>query len=348
MNAYRYLSGVGLATLMLSLAACQDDESVMMPDDTPFRVNIGVIPLQGMEVPFDGPSRAFNPMTPDKENKIKSLSVIQFDSEGNLRKLDGDKRYLFQDLYSVTNPNGISRVTNSDMPSLEKLKAEKVTRTCIIANIDEPTLRSYLFPRGTDDPVNLTEFLNIKFRLPFVTPADIKEDESKELGHVNDVYMFGDYEGIVPKEGFTIGLGRIVSRMEVHLTHEDGSDFKPTDKFYAAVDHMESSAYFSPARNSPHDHYADAKPYLLDEQHISQQTGGGMVYLYAGPHVGQVDVPTRLRVWCVDTELAGDYVPTFDDECGEVILGDSPDTKNYNLNRNTIYRFEVKFTRKSD
>jgi len=301
--------------------------------------------MQGVEIPFDGPSRAYNPMTPDKENKIKTLCVIQFDSEGNLRKLDGDKRYLFKDFHDVFNPNGLSRVTDADMPSLEKLKSEGSTRTCIIANINEATLRSYLFPQGEDNPVNLEQFLQIKFRLPFVTPADIKEDESKELGHVNDIYMFGDYEGIVPAEGFTIGLGRIVSRLEIHLTHEDGSVFKSTDKFYAAVDDMESSAYFSPAQNSPHDHYADDKPYLLDEQHISQQTGGGIVYLYAGPHVGTVTNPTRLRIWCVDTELAGDYVPTFEDKSSEVILGDDPENKKYNLNRNTIYRFEVKFQR---
>lgn len=345
MNTYKQLFHLGWTALMLCLAACHDS-SLTSDDPIPFRVHIGTIPLQGVEVPFDSPSRAYNPMTPDKENMIKSLCVFQFDTEGNLRKLDGDNRYLYQDFYDVTHPNGISSVTDKDMPSLKELASDKATRTCIIANIDEVTLRSYLFPRGTDDPVNLSEFLDIQFRLPFVTPADIKEDESKELGHVNDIYMFGDYEGIVPKEGFTVGLGRIVTRLEIYLTHEEGSEFKPTDKFYAAVDHMESSAYFSPAKNSPHNHYADDKPYPLNEHHISQQTGGGIVYLYAGPHVGPINDPTRLRVWCVDTELTGDYEPTLDDPSGEVILGDDPQNKNYQLNRNTIYRFEVKFTRK--
>ncbi len=345
---------------MLALAACSDAPDLGMDLDIDQTYDDGnlfhltVAPMVGEEVASE--SRAYNSMTPDRENMIQSLFVLQFDSEGNMRRMDNGQRYLYQDFITYTSTRGVSMVTEQNMPDLVLMSSSSEMHTCIIANADYDKMIALLFPTGDQDkPVTWEEFQELQFELSFATDEDIEKDSTLERGHLTKTLMFGYYKGVISKTGFTLGLGRIVSRIQVNFIPENTAYVSEDMFFFGAMHNVERSSYFFvPSNDSPHNHLPDGEIFMLDSKYIDFTENGGTITYYTAPHVGSSikseEDATIMNLWCVrgtwdETENAyvvtEDSWPTWDDSHISIILGSDPANGDYSLNRNTIYQYDV-------
>lgn len=360
------------------LVGCSDDTDMgfdfsdpaeeTYEDGCSFHISAAPYTIEGEETEYD--SRAYNTMTPDRENMIQSLFVLQYDNEGNLQLMDNGKRYLYHNFVDIVSAaHGVSMVTEENMPELAFMSSAFEMNTCLIANADFDKMYALIFPTGDENaPVTWEQFQQIQFELSFATDTDILEDGSLERGHLTKVLMFGYYYGVVPSKGFTLALGRIVSRIQVNFTADNNQRVGQEMLFFGAMHNVERSSYFFvPTEDSPHDHLDDGEIFLLDESHIDFTSTGGMITYYVGPHVGpnikDKEDATAMNIWCVRGEwvapqydangdlvagtgcysLPADKWPTWEEKHHTILLGTDPKSGDYSLNRNTIYNYNVTF-----
>lgn len=338
-----------------------DDLNLSLPnedlDGSAFCITIAPYEIAGEEVPYDEDnSRAYNSMTPDRENMIQNLVVLQFDTEGLMRRMDDGKRYLYHNFVDGSHLHGVSKVTETQMPELVRMSSSETMHTCLIANADFTTLHGLLFKDGDEDnPVNWTEFQEVQFDLSFASDTEINDDNTLERGHLTKALMFGYYDGVVSKTGFTLALGRILSRIQVAFSTNNNMFVGDDLIFFAAMHNVELSSYFFvPTEETPHNHDEDGTIYELDRNYIDFTENAGTIFYYTAPHIGtniEEKDATAMNLWCVHGEwnpetqkyeVSQENWPRWEDKHITIILGNDPDHGDYALNRNTIYTYDIK------
>lgn len=331
------------------------DPGAVSPVCAAYRISARVLPMAGGEAAPG--SRALLPMTPEEENMIRTIAVLQFDSEDNLVLVaDGERPgsesyYYFRNLTEDEDtPNG------TPSPELDNVRLQsgdgQRTTICLIANMTEAQIAELILKDDGRTRVQLSDFRRKTVDIGnILTEEDGAGDRNENIGHVKQIYMFGYYEGVLPgtESGLSIYLGRIIARIEVNFTIDDPEDLKK--KFYIGLANMETKAYVFPGAQSPNaeDAWLDMKPTERSEE---IRTGACQFYFYAAPHSTDVsDKATRLQIWYVDEGT----VPSDDNVSATILLCNNPDTKpedamegDYYLNRNSIYHANIHLSEKRD
>lgn len=332
-------------------------------------LNLGASPLENEEVVPN--SRAIVPMAPEVENPMKSIAVIQFDSEGTMLQLNETNHPFFHyiDLTSENNPTGqISTELNV------KLYAMKDTRVCVIANVDEQKIRELTFNDAENRNYIWNEFRVNTIDIPYIL-EEINGGQS--VGHVEEIYMFGYFEGEINEQGMavsgtnvkqlSIAMSRLISRMEMYIKLGDGVTIPNGYRIFLGFTGIEKSAYLVPGAANyltelVHNHVllkpVDRTDIIIEN---SDQSKTSTFYFYLAPHIvkSNSDKVTRFVIWCVPENINKEDLIINEDtdpmpnpaynHC-EIMMCNDPLQENPNvegalwLNRNSLYHVNITLT----
>lgn len=347
-------------TFFVLCGACTQNDSILVdpgvgrPIYATYRIGVRILPMAG-ETDTSG-TRALQPMTPEQENMIRTIAVLQFDSEDNLvlvadaERPGSESYYYFRDLTEDEDtPNG------TPSPELDNVRLQidkQRTTICLIANMTEEQIAGLILKDDGRTRIQLSDFRRKTVDIGnILTEEDGAGDRNENIGHVKQIYMFGYYEGVLPdaESGLSVYLGRIIARIEVNFTLDDPGDLKK--KFYIGLANMETKAYVFPGTQSPNaeDAWLDMMPTERSEE---IKTGAYQFYFYAAPHSTDVaNKATQLQIWYVDEGT----VPSDENVSATVLLCNNPDTEpedamegDYYLNRNSIYHVNIHLSKKRD
>lgn len=290
---------------VMASAACNDDivthEGGIDREAAEVRLSVGI---QKMTPEYARNSRSAYPMSPEQENPMKSLAVIQFDSEGNMLRINKENQshqhFHYIDLTSENNPAG-QITANIDV----KLIAARNTRVCLVANMTEDAIMKLTW-NAEQNRTNLwTEFRLKTVDIPYILNGE-------KVGHVEQVYMYGAFEGDLNTntEGkpvnLSISMARLISRLEMNIKKEKGMVIPSQYRFFLGFTCVEDEAYLVPGaakyiETLVHDHVAIMPNERTD---IIQSLGDGeaaVFYFYMAPHiVKDIKNITKFVIWCVD------------------------------------------------
>lgn len=350
MNKYISLLTAALAALLLS--ACEQMEDAAQGVPATIKVTTAPMTIEGEQVPYG--MRATEPLMPEYENSIYSLAVLVFDkAEGVLHTFPAEsataepKYYKYINLRDA-NGNGLLSTTlpTTDLP----VTAGYEYTVCLIANLAEEVVDSLvdrMFAMGGGAAL-LPEFKEMYVTIPYIM-NDLSTDEDKaEMGHVSEIYMFGYYEGRVDNNAeLSITLGRIIARLEVGLTVDADANTREGYSYYCSLGNVESSARLFPTGVSPGFHLDDiffAVPTLAT-------AGRSTLYFYTAPSSAQTaDDALTLKLWyapegLTEAQLRAQHpTPNAVVQLGNDRPGSSD--RNYLLNRNSVYRFNLNLVNK--
>lgn len=348
-----------LACLLSLCGACTQSDSI--PADNPnepfprvaYKISTRILPMEG-ELVQSG-TRALQPMTPEEENMIRTIAVLQFDSEDNLvpvsEPTQKEQFYYFKDLTEDEDtPNG---ALSPDLDGVILQQSDKKTTVCLIANLSENQVEELTLKDDGKTRVLLSDFRQKTVQIEnMLTAENGAGGNNQNIGHVKNIYMFGYYEGVLPSgdnNKLSIDLGRIIARIEVNFILDNPQEL--TKKFYISLANLETRAYVFPGTQSPN---ADDSWLKMTPTERSQyiKDGSSQFYFYAAPH--SADNPenaTQLQIWYTDTNEADQLE---EKECHTILLCNNPDVEaedamagDYYLNRNSIYHVNVHLTKKT-
>ncbi len=315
-----------------------------------YRIGTRILPMRGEKVVPS--TRALQPMTPEQENMIRTIAVLQFDAEDNLVSLDSENAevfYYFKDLRTEESPNG---TLTPQLDGISLLSGQRTT-VCLVANMTEEQVAA-LTLNDNGSRVQLPDFRDKTVNIGNILSGENVGENSMNIGHVEQIYMFGYYEGELPgleeNKTLSIDLGRIITRIEINFTI-DGKE-KLEKKFYIGLSNMEQEAYIFPGTSSPKDVWLDMPP---TERSGEINSSVYQFYFYAAPHSATTrEEATKLRIWYTDQEPSEDgSLP--DTDCYEILLCNNPDVPDtesiegdYYLNRNSIYHVNIRLTQKQE
>lgn len=351
MKYIKYILVVIAVSLVSGLifTSCSDN----IPDDETGNVSDGSLTIRVSATDFEWGqvpytySRASDPMTPEMENSLKTLAILQFDSEGNLRRELGtaDKPFKYINLVNETTPNG---VLTYDIPLASDEFYHGVNcAICIMANVPEEEVMKVVFTDQENKVnTNLKTFRTEKITIPYVTDPDANDSYGLQIGHVKRIYMFGEYTGDVTSktEQLNIGLGRMISRLEIEIK----SDVNVKDGYglYLGIKNLEQEVYFYHGETSPNNLFTEANPFNILEKGVSGETvdlsKGVKIFFYVAPRMADSkENATSLNFWYTNSTPNPDnpdYVLPLGNHMPGSEVGD------YSLNRNTYYIFNVRLT----
>ncbi len=306
-------------------AACSDDTVEVgareFPAPITVSLNIGQQPAA-----TTGEVRATSPLTPDVENFIYDLWVLQFVTDGKLSQLAKSQHLRIND-------GGTTSVTGLTA-ELYPLKGY----VCIIANRNpgnEKATFADIFDSGTD--TEACEDFDV-FRLTPVT-LDLTAINS---GGVDKVLMCGSWSG-TPTTGqiLSVQLGRMLARLNVTLENETGALFdKPTKKNGLTEDTRLTSTLSNAATRTLLYPTTDANDWAevkqvyttLTDTELSLDTSAyKTIYYYVAPNY---DAPHATTI----------QVTNKNSQTGVIVLGtNAPGSSNRDLNlyQNTIYNYTI-------
>lgn len=341
MNRYNSILQIALSAIFL-LAGCEKADTAADSDarHTTLRVTTVPMTIVGEQVPYD--TRASKPLNPEDENVIYSLAVLVFDeSEGVLHKFDkSGKYYKYIDLKDE-NGNGLlsTKLPIEDFP----VQPDETYTICLVANLSEEQVEKIINDMMADGTAFIHEFEEVSVMIPYVAPD--KADGQLETGHVREIYMFGYYRGEVSAHGeISISLGRIISRLEIAFTIDKELD--PKNTFYMRMNNLESHAHLFPIEKSP------GKYALTGISRVSNLDNKRYtLYFYAAPNSAlDTTRALNLEVWYGPKDLVDlNSITTRHMGYTTIYLcNDQPgvENRNYQLNRNSVYRFNIKLTDK--
>ena len=360
-------------SLAVCLTACVNnpvDESDYNAELVTVSLKLGTLPMENENVVSN--SRATTPMTPEQENPMRSVAVIQFDSDGVMLKLDETNNSFFHyiDLTSDNNPTGqISTELNI------KLYAMQNTRVCVIANVDEQKIKELTFNSAENRNYIWNEFRVNTIDIPYILEDDINGGQS--VGQVEEIYMFGYFEGEINGEGMAVSgtnkkqlsipLSRLISRMEMNIKLAEGVTIPAGYKIYLGFTGIEKSAYLVPGAANyltelVHNHVllkpVDRTDIIIEN---SDQSKTSTFYFYLAPHIvkSNSDKVTRFVIWCVPENINKEDLIINEDtdpmpnpaynHC-EIMMCNDPLQENPNvegalwLNRNSLYHVNITLT----
>lgn len=363
MKTYLRFIQTCLAALLLAACTHESDPTPAAGETHSVTLHVTTAPMQivGEQVPYD--TRAANPLMPQYENSIYSLAVLVFDvAEGVLQPFpaQGIEEQKYYKYINLTDANG-DGVLNTTL-SLESLPVQDNLEytICLIANLPEDQVREIITSRqDVGGAVYLREFKNAYVAIPYV--ENDHHPDGLEIGHVESIYMFGYYEGVVTgltnsagqaTTELSITLGRIISRLEMAFTVDEGVTLDPDKTFYCRMNRLESHARLFPTGVSPG---ADDPENLLIPGVISELSSlnnrQSTIYFYAAPHSAETEEEAMsLDLWYTE-RLTG---PVTEDMLVAAphatiqLCNDQPgvEDRNFFLNRNSVYRFNFNLTNK--
>lgn len=356
-----------LPALLSLCSACTQTEDLPAPGNgqpvyTAYSIATHVLPMSGnLSAPV---SRALEPMTPEEENMIRTVTVLQFDAENNLVPISDKENaavsgsthyYYFKDLTKEdATPNG-TLTPRLDNVGLQYDEGQKTT-VCLVANLSSEEQAKALTLKEDGTRVQLSDFQKKTIEIGnILTEDDGLSGDKANIGHVRQIHMFGHYSGELPpppsspsadKEAtLSISLGRIIARIEVNFTLDNPAEL--TGKFYIGIANMEKEAYIFPGATSPNKgEWLDMKPTERSEE---IKTGNCQLYFYAAPHSAKEKADaTQLKIWYGTEENNLEE----DNPTARILLCNNPDVEDdkaiegdYFLNRNSIYHVNIHLTK---
>lgn len=351
MNYIKYILVVIAVSLVSGLifTSCSDnmpDDGIGNVSDGSLTIRVSATDFEWGQVPYTY-SRASDPMTPEMENSLKTLAILQFDSEGSLRRELGtaDKPFKYINLVNETTPNGVLTY-NITLASNEFYHGENCV-ICIMANVPEEEVMKVVFTDQENKVnTNLKTFRTEKITIPYVTDSSADDSYGLQIGHVKRIYMFGEYTGDVTSETqqLNIGLGRMISRLEIEIKSD--VDVKEGYGLYLGIKNLEKEVYFYHGETSPDNLFTEAVPFNILAKGVSGETvdlsKGVKIFFYVAPRMANNPKDaTSLNFWYTNTEPDSnnpDYTLPLGNHKPGSEVGD------YSLNRNTYYMFYVNLT----
>lgn len=332
------------------------DETPVLSDFT-IRTSLSAMQVGGGK----SSSRSLEPMGPEEENPVKSLAVIQFDSEGNLLRINRNgsgisSYYHFRDFTDGGELPGELSPTLTDISLFSGLSQ---TRVCFIGNMEEEEVEECLYRDGTTTPVGWTDFQNKTVTVNYITSGD-------NVGHVERIYLFGYHEGALSgsgnlDDGTTAGqmsviLSRLIARLEISINLAEDVTLPAGYNIYFRLQNVEEEAYLFldvDRTNYVHRH-SELMPTTNRTDYITG-TDFSTFYFYVAPHLVMSDEveteATRLLIWCTTDDAAN-----LDEEQADakILLCNDPLKETptaagaYWLNRNSIYHVNITLTYEDD
>lgn len=339
---------LAMPVVMLLWAACGEQDFLPEREDNSAVIHVSAAPMTivGEQVPYCG-TRAFQPLRPEYENSIYSLTVLIFDvAEGVLRHFPAEdgQRKLYKYM-NLKNEHG-DGLLNTTLPTEDfPVVAGTEYMVCLIANFSEEQVGEMISSMMDDGTVFFDEFKNYKVEMPYVLTPGEGEDEGLDAGHVRYIYMFGYYRGEVSShDDITISLGRIISRLEIVFTFDE-SNLEKDKSLYVQLENLEQYAHLFPFGKSPGVYLEQGiyKVPTLDE--LKNST----IYLYAAPNsASEENDALCLNMWYVSGNLSLAEVGALEPNAVIHLCNDQPgvEDRNFQLNRNSVYRFNLNLTTK--
>lgn len=352
-----------LAAAMFSACTQQEDIISEIPDARPalcdFTINASVAPMQA--VGSGTSSRSLGPMGPEDENPVKSLAIIQFDSEGNLLQINktaGNPYYHYRDFTDE------GKLPGSLSPELEGVTLYPMsdTRVCFIGNMDEESIQKLIYNEA-NTPVGWSDFQNKTVEIEYDTDI-YKEDGitiNDDIGHVNQIYLFGYYEGDLsgssaPDDGtaasqMSVVLSRLIARLEIGISLREGVELG-NNQIYFRLKNVEKEAYlFLDVDRESYEH--DHIEVVTTNRTQNIKEGHGIFYFYVAPHLVKYDKrenATRILLWCVENAVTDPEKELDEKDAYEVLLCNDPMEESptaagaYWINRNSVYHVQLTLT----
>lgn len=351
MNYMKYILVVVAVSLVSGLicTSCSDN----MPDDETGNVSDGSLTIRVSATDFEWGqvpytySRASDPMTPEMENSLKTLAILQFDSEGSLRRELGtpEKPFKYINLVNETTPNGV--LTYNITFAKDEFYHGVNCAICIMANVPEEEVMKVVFTDHENKVnTNLKTFRTEKIIIPYVTDPSANDSYGLQIGHVKHIYMFGEYTGDVTSETqqLNIGLGRMISRLQIEIKSD--VNVKEGYGLYLGIKNLEQEVYFYHGETSPNNLFTEANPFNILTEGVSGEKvdlkKGVKIFFYVAPRMANNPKDaTSLNFWYTNTEPDSnnpDYTLPLGNHKPGSEVGD------YSLNRNTYYMFYVNLT----
>lgn len=384
-----YLLGY-LYVALFTLVSCSGEREELGEKQEPVLVkvpiHIGQMPMETKNA-LPG-TRSTMPMGPEQENPMRTLAVIQFDSEGNMLEINQDNltdhpHYHFMDLTSPDNPSG---VINASLDNVTLFSSEnRTTRVCLIANERKEGIDSLLWNKQENRRLLWNEFRIRTIEIPYKLPE--KGNDQDSLGHVREIYMYGHYEGELkrnesgsPEVGngqqLSISLARVIARVEMNVKLGAGISIPKGYRIFFGMYNVEQSTYLVPGAakflsdSRKHNHITFAP---VDRTEGLSETAS-TYYFYMAPHIVQDKRSnvTYFAVWCVpESDESGKVTGQRLQEdkinaetngtqpryphvqilmCNDPLTeGDSPSAEGaFWLNRNSIYHVNLTLTYKDE
>lgn len=365
-----YITAI-ICGLAVCLAACTDrQDEVPSAEAKLVKVSLN-LEAQPMETMAENTySRSTVPMAPELENPMKSIAVLQFDSEGNMLQVNGNSYFHYIDLTS-----GGSSVGQTTTQLDVDLFALNDTRVCVIANVDEQRVQE-LLRHDTENRNKLwSEFRLSTIEIPYIL-TDETGDKTR-VGHVEEIFMYGQYEGDINEQGMAVSgihskqlsivMARIISRMEMFIKLGENVRIPDRYRIYLGFTGIEKSAYLVPGVANYITEYVHNHVVLLPSERTdlirSNGTTGTTFYFYLAPHLvvqDHRDRVTKFIIWCVDDDDddpaklvindGTDNIPNPDYNHAEILMCNDPLGENPNvegsfwLNRNSLYHVNITLT----
>ena len=148
------------------------------------------------------PTKSSSQMQPEDLNMIKTLSVFQYDPEGNLAVTD------YHDYTEGGRYDGVlSTILNVNLAIYDE------TTVCLVANLYESEFNSIV----SACPL-LRDFQDYKATIPYVGLSA----DNLGLGTTERIYMSGYYEGDIRQgQEISVTLGRLVSNIAIGIAASD-------------------------------------------------------------------------------------------------------------------------------
>lgn len=368
-----YITAI-ICGLAACLTACTDrQDEVPSAEAKLVKVSLN-LEAQPMETMAENTySRSTVPMAPELENPMRSLAVIQFDSEGTmLRVNEAEPSHPYFHYIDLT--SGGSSVGQTSTRLDVELFAMEDTRVCVIANVDEQRVQE-LLRHDTENRNKLwSEFRLSTIEIPYIL-TDETVDKTR-VGHVEEIFMYGQYEGDINEQGMAVSgihskqlsivMARIISRMEMYIRLGEGVHVPDGYEIYLGFTGIEKSAYLVPGvanylTKYVHNHVV-LPPSERTELIKNSGTTGTTFYFYLAPHLvvqEHKNQVTKFIIWCVDeddnpAELVindgTDNIPNPDYNHAEILMCNDPLGENPNvegsfwLNRNSLYHVNITLT----
>lgn len=370
-----YITAI-ICGLAACLTACTDRQDEV-PSAEARLVTVSLdLGIQPMKTKVDDTySRSTVPMAPELENPMKSIAVLQFDSEGTmLRVNEAEPSHPYFHYIDLT--SGGSSVGQTSTRLDVTLSAQNDTRVCVIANVDEQRVQE-LLRHDTENRNKLwSEFRLSTIEIPYIL-TDETGDKTR-VGHVEEIFMYGQYEGDINEQGMAVSgihskqlsivMARIISRMEMYIRLGEGVHVPDGYKIYLGFTGIEESAYLVPGVANYLAEYVHNHVVLPPSERTDLIKGNGTTgttfYFYLAPHLvvqDHRDRVTKFIIWCVDededfdpAELVindgTDNIPNPDYNHAEILMCNDPLGENPNvegsfwLNRNSLYHVNITLT----
>lgn len=269
-GSMRCLAGFLLA--VFALAGCVQDEVVTATEEgkeVKVAVSLGTLPAEGTD------TRATAPHTPEVENLIHDIWVLQFNESGIL--LDTPEKYFPREGESGLYVEDF-RVT---------LIAAQNSTVCLVVNTNGPSI---VWPN------NLPDFQKMLLKI----------NASNDLSERDRMPMCGYWKGNVTdvNQVLTVMLCRMMTRVNLVLNNETGAEL--TD-LSVTLDKVPTRAYVYPSINQtalPDGAYSEG---TWTDESLSIAAGGSQqLYYYMAPNIcsdgtnaTQVTVTSGGKTWTV-------------------------------------------------